>query len=174
MFCGGFLKGFCIAVVVGCAAGVKIDASNVNSALLHKPDAMNVQGTPFWDASFCRDRDDFESFPHPNSCNEFLMCYNSELWEMTCPVGELYDAWRGVCDDARNVKCLDERCPPKGSNEVRFLPADQCDQFIRCFDGEPHLFTCPVGRHWNSNLGFCDEPRFAGCTVSYTSNKVFS
>lgn len=176
MFGVNFLKAFCVVASVGLAASIKFDATKLDTASLVKP-ILKELATPFWDNDFCRDFDDLTAFPHPDSCQEYLICYDNQIFEGQCPPGQLFDAWNGFCDRAENVKCLnhgqDSRCPPRGSNEVRFLRGPQCNQFYLCFDGEPHLFTCHQGSHWNANLNFCDEPRFAGCAVSFLNIEIF-
>lgn len=180
MTCGGeFLKCFCVLAVLGLASSVKIDISRFNATALHKPHIKStVQSAQFvWDPDFCNDFDDWESFPHPDNCYQFLMCWEGALWEMECDPGELFDPWTGFCEDEEYVECLDNNwpdypdpdaeCPPAGSDEIRFLPSHYCEEYYICINGWPVLMHCRPGQHWNVWEEFCDDPENAGCEVSW-------
>lgn len=66
---------------------------------------MIIGVTVAWDPNFCESYNDFDSFPHPGSCQDYLICWQGELFEMSCPVGENYDPIEGVCDYADRVEC---------------------------------------------------------------------
>lgn len=170
-------KCFCILLVLGLADAVaKFDVSKLNVSALFKPFISHVQrAQTFWDPDFCNDWQDGDAFPHPDSCQEYLICWQGELWEGICDPGLLFDPWDAYCDDADNVVCLDDQwpedndCPPFGSTEIRFLPSYYCDEFYICINGEPVLWFCRPGQHWNAVKEFCDDPENAGCDVSSNS-----
>lgn len=178
---GDQLKSLCFFFVLGLAAA-KFNVSSVNLANMRKPHVSASFGTPFeWDHSFCDEWENADTFPHPDSCSEFFMCWDGLLWELECEDGMLFDPWDGVCDDADSVTCLDDQlpedpnpdddeCPPPGSNEVRFLPSPYCDEFYICLNGQPILMFCRPGQHWNVEREFCDDPQQAGCDVLKLTN----
>lgn len=168
------LKCFCVFLFFGLEAEAKLDASKVNVDKFHTPQIRSTSraAQPFWDPDFCNDWEDLDAFPHPDSCWQYVICWNGELWEDECPIGQLFDPWEGVCDDEDVVICLgdewpetppDDECPPPGSNEVRFLPSPYCDEFYICINGQPILLFCRPGQHWNIEQEFCDDPENAGC-----------
>lgn len=164
------VKSFCVFVVIGVATGAKINMSQVNTTTLLKP-AFLTQMDPFWDHSFCDDFDDNEAFPHPDNCKDYLVCWQGEIWEQTCPPGQLFDAWEGFCRDAADARCLDEYCPPADSDVLRFLPSVYCDRYYICFNGHPVERFCRAGQHWNPVEQFCDDPRNARCDVRKLFNR---
>lgn len=55
-------------------------------------------------------------------------------------------------------------CPPDNDpTTVYFLPNCDCNKFCQCNFGEPVLFTCPKGLHFNVELNVCDWPHHANC-----------
>lgn len=88
----------CIIATFGEIIANKISDDVKNPAKFHP-------AYPLWDSEFCLDVPDFESFPHPDNCHEYFMCYGNDIFEMECAVGELFDAWGGFCDDADLVFC---------------------------------------------------------------------
>ena len=156
-------KCFFIFLLCGLAAA-KIDPIKFDVTTLHK---LNIsthldQAQPFWDPDFCNDFDDMDAFPHPDSCEEYLICWDGELWEQICDEGDLFDPVDLVCDDANNVVCVDDPwpepdpdngCPPPGSSQVVFLPSEFCDEFFICINGNPILMMCRPGQHWNIKMG---------------------
>jgi len=169
------LLGLALSRFVDCR---KFDINKLNVTALHKPQVsatgMSRAGfQPFWDPNFCNDWQDLDAFPHPDSCAEYLICWQGELWEQECPPGMLFDPWDAFCDYEEYVVCLDDLpegpwpdddlCPPPGSNEVRFLPSLYCDEFYICINGQPVLLQCRPGQHWNVYEEFCDDPINAGC-----------
>jgi len=165
-------KLFCVLLFVGLASA-KIDASKFNSNTLRRPVIRSTSSSArlFWDPNFCLDWNDMDAFPHPDSCAEYLICWGGELLELTCPDDMLFDIIDLVCDHPDFVVCLgdpwppteDPDCPPAGSNEIRFLPSNFCDEFYICINGQPVLHFCRPGQHWNEHEEFCDDPEFAGC-----------
>lgn len=165
----------------------KFDINKLNVTALHKPQvsAAGISRAgfqPFWDPDFCDDWQDLDAFPHPDSCAEYLICWQGELWEQECPPGMLFDPWGAFCDDEEYVVCLDDlpegpwpddMCPPPGSNEVRFLPSLYCDEFYICINGQPVLLQCRPGQHWNVYEEFCDDPINAGCDVRQFSHAFY-
>lgn len=161
---GDQLKFLCFLTLLSLAVGAKLNVSVIDKAALRKPQlSASFNG---WDPDFCNDHQDMDTFPHPDSCKEYFMCWQGELWELECDEGMLFDRWDGVCDYAEFVDCFDDECPPLGSNEVRFLPSEFCEEFYICINGQPILLFCRPGQHWNKQEEFCDDPESAGCDVS--------
>lgn len=114
-----FLKLLCvITFITKVAARPKFDAARLNQTLLKKPHFAT--GNPFWDPDFCDDWEELDAFPHPDSCKDYLICFNGELWEQTCEPGMLFDPWDAVCDDADFVTCLDDTPGPPDHIGVRY------------------------------------------------------
>jgi hypothetical protein len=163
MFGENMLKCFCVLMFCGLATA-KISLSKFNATALHKLSVTTHldKAQPFWDPEFCNDFEDLDAFPHPDSCEEYLICWDGELWEMICDDGMLFDPVDLVCDDPDYVECLDDpwpepdpdnECPPPGSSEVVFLPSIYCDEFYICINGNPILMMCRPGQHWNMEKG---------------------
>lgn len=169
MCCDQIVKSLLAFAMVGLAVGAKVDKSQVNTTSLVKP-SFQSQMELNWDHTFCNDFEDYDSFPHPDNCKDFLMCWQDEIWEMQCPPGMLFDPWNGWCDDAWYVQpyCL---CPPMGSPEVRFFPSHYCDRFYVCINEQRVEVMCRPGQHWNAEKEFCDDPKSAGCDVSIEDYK---
>ena len=159
----------------GFAESRKLDSNKLNGTAVGKPQSSSIQ--KYWDPDFCDDYEDMDAFPHPDSCQEYLICWGGLLLEQICPEGTLFDPIDAVCDPADQVTCIgdfppdgnwpdDDLCPPTGSNEVRFLPSMYCDEFYICINGQPVLLQCRPGQHWNIEKEFCDDPGNAGCDVS--------
>lgn len=128
----------------------------------------------FWDPDFCLNKNDGDKFPYPNNCWEYFICQNGRLNFGECAWPQLFDPFRGTCDDSHNVVCLnadqggthDPLCPAPGSDDLVFLPAKDCEFYYICVNGHPVLTFCRPGEHWNMWDEFCDTPGNAGCDVS--------
>lgn len=164
MVCEQLVKALCALAILGLASGAKINPKQVDISALKKL-SFNATFQPFWDDSFCDDFEDFDAFPHPDSCQEYLICYGGVIFEGSCPAGQLFDPWNGWCEWADNVQCLTDVCPPPGSNEVRLLPSEWCEWYYICINGVPALVPCRPGQHWNAVNEYCDDPENAGCDV---------
>ncbi|CRL03885.1 CLUMA_CG017009, isoform A [Clunio marinus] len=163
-------KCLCVLTLIGLAAATrpKFDITKFNSTtFVHKPYT--------WDPDFCDDWVDQDTFVNPERCEGFLMCWGGELIELDCPPGMIFDFMDLVCDTPDRAVCWldaenmpppgtpDNGCPPPGSDEVRFLPSDFCDEFYICINGEPIPLQCAPGLHWNIEQNSCDDPSRAGC-----------
>jgi Chitin binding Peritrophin-A domain len=158
------LKNVCLFAFIGLVAA-KFEKKKFDHSNKHKLTKNHEMVLLNFDPNFCNDFKDWDMFPHPDNCKEYLMCWDGELFEKICAEGELFDPFEGYCDDAANVICLDEpwpepdpepdfdECPPPGSSEIRFLPSIYCDEFYICINGQPILLQCRPGQHWNIDEG---------------------
>lgn len=176
MFGEIFLKCICAVAFLGLAAvaAENADVSKLSVLNMHKPEVSDASATPFW-ANFCSDRDDFDSFPVPDSCKDYLMCWNGKLWELTCPDGMLFDMWRAVCDLAKNVVCdshPDEvpevpdqlpTCPPGLFG--RQPHPELCNSYVRCSNGSRTVERCPFFHDFDADLGRCRLRNLARCVA---------
>lgn len=143
----------CVFALCQLAVTTMIDVSKVDLTALHQPSikdtALSAQS---YVNNFCVNWQNGDAFPHPDSCESYLMCWEGTLYEQTCGLGELFDPRHGWCDEARNVVCLDEPvnpiCPPAGSNELRFVPSLSCEDFYICINGHLIGHKCRPGQHW--------------------------
>lgn len=159
-----FLKCFCVFLLIGLTAA-KIDVNKLNKTALHRPifDKKFANAAQVFADDFCDNYEDGDAWPHPDSCQQFFMCWGGDLLELICDDGDLFDPVDLVCDDADYVDCLDEpwppgpdpdpECPPPGSTEIVFLPSIYCDEFYICINGQPILLQCRPGQHWNIEKG---------------------
>jgi hypothetical protein len=131
-----------------------------------------------WDKDFCRSvgAHDFDAFPHPDSCQLFLICYGGELFEGSCPAGELFDRWDGGCFHADTVQCDDDVvAPPTHLPEcpsfwIGQLPLTQkCGMFIHCNNGIRTIQSCPQSLKFDSVIRQCTDRRAAHCATPQCS-----
>ncbi|KAJ3659894.1 hypothetical protein Zmor_011556 [Zophobas morio] len=54
-------------------------------------------------------------------------------------------------------------CPARDGAQPTYIPHDDCTKFYECSNGEPYLFDCPAGLHFNPDKNVCDWPQDAGC-----------
>lgn len=79
---------------------------------------------------------------------------------LLCVAGISYAEPNGVCPQNENE-----------NSTLTLLPdLDECSQFYFCVWGNPVLFNCSRGLHFNPNLGVCDWPENAGCIVGPESS----
>ncbi|CRL07566.1 CLUMA_CG020531, isoform A [Clunio marinus] len=179
------MKCLCVLTIIGLAAATrpKFELTSFNSTtFVHKPYIPRNDAEPFWDPNFCDGWRDRDIFVHPERCEGFLMCWGGELLEFDCPRGMIFDFMDLVCDfpdqavcwmDARPPPVIpDNHCPPPGSNEVRFLPSVNCDEYYICMNGRPVLLQCAPGQHWNIQENSCDDPARAGCAPVPPPNQL--
>jgi hypothetical protein len=58
------------------------------------------------------------------------------------------------------------QCPNNDNSEYVSLPhPEDCTSFFKCDWGQPILFHCPDGLHFNPTIQVCDWPHSAGCTA---------
>ena len=159
MIANKLLKCFCVFASLGLTTA-KLDAKEINFAGLQKPSfSKSVEKIqPFFDPDFCADFEDMDAFPHPDSCEEYLLCYGGSLWEQSCSVGRLFNPVTLTCDLAHLVECThdpkpESGCPPSGSDELVFLPSFYCDEYYICINGNAILRSCRPGLHWNMEKG---------------------
>lgn len=179
--CGGeFLKCLCVFLTLGLAVEAQgiVDPKTFNVTTLRRPDksashSSRSDAVPFWQDDFCVGLPDMTKFAHPN-CDQFYICWDEILYEDFCQPDFWFDYILGTCVPGDVVNCWDgggdwpddDECPPPGSDEIRFIPSIYCDEYYICINGNPVLFFCREGQHWNIEREYCDNPDTAGCDVS--------
>lgn len=144
------VKLFCVASLLGLAAAGMVD---VDTTKLRKPVVSAFNAQPHWDVNFCRGRRDMDAFAHPDSCEQYLICWQGTLWEQTCPRGTSFDARNSVCTPAHNPACLNNPpapnvCPQTALNQLTFLAGPTCEEFVICVNGVSSTRQCRPGQHW--------------------------
>lgn len=160
-------KSICAIAFLGVvAASPAVGESKTSFIKVYQP---RDSASPFWDPGFCDDWQDMDSFPQPNSCNEYLICWGGELWEQTCPPGMLFDPWDAVCAPASDVTCLDDS---HSNDQLPNCPAGffgrqphprMCNSYIRCSNGNRTVQQCPSFQLFDALQGRCRLRNLARC-----------
>lgn len=121
----------------------------------------------------CDGKENLDLVPHP-TCWMFTQC-DIELGpqDYECDYGLLFDKYDLNCIPEDEATCWEDdyyyesfdECP-LDTDTIIYLPGEYCDEFIICVRGIQNLAFCRPDQHWNSALGYCDEPHLAGCDVS--------
>lgn len=102
----------------------------------------------------------------PDSCRDYQQCWRSNIVNGTCPAGMFFNAYRGGCDDPKNVDCEEPKpevpeyvkCSVSGTFIADGL---NCDGYFYCgleTDGEFEMIhgNCPPGRFFDpADDGMC-------------------
>ncbi|GJQ81026.1 hypothetical protein Trydic_g21838, partial [Trypoxylus dichotomus] len=171
-------------LVINCAAGFYFDpirghcyfADQVD-CVLDAPETTTAIDTTT-EQNGGGDEEDYESgnlvdcpekgthfLPHPRSCSKFVKCLNGLYRVINCVDGLHFDAQFGWCDYPSKVECAIEtiECPDTGRH---FLPhPSSCSKFVKCNEGDYMVVECVEGLHFNANMGWCENPNKAGCTI---------
>ncbi|KAL1453206.1 hypothetical protein WDU94_007371, partial [Cyamophila willieti] len=117
-------------------------------------------------------------YPSPNSCSNYINCWDDVAIEQECPAGLVFG--ETSCDYPQNVDCGDRpvttpvsagsdgsnssngtsECP---SNFGTFKSNKNCGAFVVCVAGEAYEFSCPGGTNYNDHLKVCDYPYRVDC-----------
>ena len=72
---------------------------------------------------------------------------------MSCGAGERFDHISGICDS----KTTEEECFKCSKTSLLDSPVqNQCNQFVRCFNGLPEQHTCADGLFFDPTVGMCN------------------
>lgn len=106
-------------------------------------------------------------------CDQFWECQedgSAELFQ--CEPGLIFDEeWEGCFSRDDGAICWsdgqggDDFCPPNSNGDT--IRGETCEDYYICINGQPVQFWCRQGQHWNVDRQYCDNPRTAGCNVSY-------
>lgn len=129
--------------------------------------------------------------PHEN-CNQFVLCPNfGQPVTMNCPGTLLYNSYTQQCDWPENVDCGDRvipgdctdednssddgngscNCNPEEAPEIcaadgsdgTLVAHENCNQFYKCFNGQPVALSCPQMLLYNPYTEQCDWRKNVNC-----------
>ncbi|XP_067672627.1 chondroitin proteoglycan 2-like [Haliotis asinina] len=111
------------------------------------------------------------SFPHPDYCNQYIVCANTRIYVMNCPVTLHFNAARGYCDYPRNARCRISRpskCPdlmvcPDHVMYFEFPDWSNCSSFYVCTEGQLAKRSCPAGLFYDFINWTCTYEDEATC-----------
>ncbi|KAK0075494.1 hypothetical protein PV326_011524, partial [Microctonus aethiopoides] len=122
-------------------------------------------------------------FPSPNSCANYLNCWDETVIEQHCPDQLLFNDVTGLCDFEQNVNCGNRPGPtpkpslPTGARKCpdlngRYRSQTNCSEFYVCLAGSPIKFNCPQGLVYNDAVGVCDYPYNVDCQGAATPSPL--
>lgn len=94
------------------------------------------------------------------NCSTYFECSNGEPKLVKCPGQQLFNSNKRECDAPHNVNCF--ACP----SEPLFIDlpvANECQQFIRCYNKQSKQMTCASGLAFDSKLGVCNLVSRVAC-----------
>lgn len=93
-------------------------------------------------------------------CGSFYHCFNGAPILSSCPTNQLFNHLTNRCDRAENVECF--KCP---ADQVFIdLPvANECQQFVRCFNNQTEQLTCAQGLAFDRRLQMCNHQLNVTC-----------
>lgn len=97
------------------------------------------------------------------SCSHFWRCGVVPSTRGICPHGNKFDAETERCVLPQNSNCFN--CPQGSAYRLLSVPR-ACNQFIRCFNGQPTVHACPHGLVFDGRTGVnnCNiRPLAGGC-----------
>lgn len=100
---------------------------------------------------------------NPVNCRAFYYCGMNGPSAGECPVGLYFNEIGQNCDAPHNVNCTEPfECP---ANEVHIFEIDNsCVDYIICVNGYKIERTCPIGLHFDTNVGLCNRLELTQCT----------
>ncbi|XP_053685795.1 uncharacterized protein LOC128735329 [Sabethes cyaneus] len=107
--------------------------------------------------SRCAESGTRELFSHPNLCNAFIWCNETEANLDFCPVNHIFEVNIQFCVPGDAEKCVitpvDEICDelPTGV----FPYPDDCTKFVQCKDGETVVVDCQPAEVFNPRISEC-------------------
>ncbi|XP_050091389.1 peritrophin-1-like [Anopheles aquasalis] len=115
----------------------------------------------------CQQQTGLQVLPHPEKCEEFIVCSEGYSTVGHCSEGYLFDSQRSACHPAARVKCNTVRCPQQDNpNEIVYLPSVQrCDEYFICQSGMPVQTFCAPGLYWDRINQRCDLSQNVSCTL---------
>ncbi|XP_049296164.1 peritrophin-1-like [Anopheles funestus] len=116
----------------------------------------------------CTEKTGVQILPHPQNCNQFIICSNGTSFISQCEEGYGFDRRTQVCNPLKRVNCEQQQCPDKDDpNEVVFLPGvERCDEYFICRGGSPVQAFCAPGLYWDANNKRCDLKDSVKCPLN--------
>lgn len=109
----------------------------------------------------CSDQINGVLVQNTQDCSTFFHCFNGLAILLSCESNQLFNANTRKCEPAAGVECFN-RCPPSGYYDL-FMPATNCNQFTRCFNGKPEQLTCAPGLAFDRALIKCNLATLVDC-----------
>lgn len=160
-----------VIFVISCVSGVKMRQKPVKAS---NDRPRSFQSWDDWADDRCYNEPELWKF-EAEQCDQYYECSEDGWAEIiTCPSGEIFDFEfldcypDGICWSDGSGS--DDDCPSNSDGWT--LVGDTCDTYYICINGNPVEFRCRTGQHWNADREYCDNPRTAGCNVSYKFRNV--
>lgn len=115
-------------------------------------------------ANICTGLPDGTAVRNTQSCSTFYSCQNGVPILTPCPAGQLFNHINRRCDSNRDqVECY--TCPDTGrSSDFADWPvANECQQFVRCFDNRTEQRTCGHGLLFDRSVSLCNLAERVPC-----------
>ena len=104
-------------------------------------------------------------FPIPESCTQFIECFNSQPVTLSCPPGLHFNPDLLVCDYPENAGCTGTAASTKNTIAPRadfecaedgaFAVPEDSSQFYLCYEGTSQLQSCPPGLVFDADFEVC-------------------
>uniref|UniRef100_A0A1B0DLW6 Chitin-binding type-2 domain-containing protein n=1 Tax=Phlebotomus papatasi TaxID=29031 RepID=A0A1B0DLW6_PHLPP len=106
--------------------------------------------------------------PESKTCDSFVRCRNGERELVRCPVGFIYDEFRGRCNLVTMAECGAELCTTDmNPSRFVFVPSKfDCRRYFICHQGNAMARECPTGLKFNPAINGCDFDTNVICTPS--------
>merc|ERR1711970_1603890 len=122
-------------------------ASPTSSPTTTSPTSQGPCPPDFGDAPDCNVEPEGALFAH-HDCNKYWECEHGSAILELCGPGTFFDSVLGSCnfqDQVDTTCCRQWDC----SIDNTYYPAEECDKYYRCYNGEPHLEMCVDCLFWN-------------------------
>ncbi|XP_049546624.1 peritrophin-1-like [Anopheles darlingi] len=115
----------------------------------------------------CRQQIGVQVLPHPDSCEQFIVCSEGYSTVGHCSEGYLFDSTRMACHPAARVKCNTVQCPQQTNpSEIVYRPSVvRCDEYFICQSGMAIQKLCAPGLYWDPIQERCDLSQNVSCTL---------
>ncbi|KAH0548714.1 probable chitinase 10 [Cotesia glomerata] len=115
--------------------------------------------------------------PH-SDCKKFCKCQNGTAMIRDCPYDFKFNIDHGICYPLNDTNCFSDgnvttttpkfkescigSCPPN-SDDLVYLPHDNCSKYCICIDDQPIEQQCKNNQHFSKELNKCVTPAEANC-----------
>lgn len=94
------------------------------------------------------------------NCSTYFHCFNGTPIPASCPTNERFDSLSRKCQPAAAVECF--KCPA----DTLFIDipvANECQQFVRCFNNQTEQLTCANELAFDRKLSMCNHRKDVVC-----------